>query len=114
MVWSIYSTINPAIRIIMKIILDQIIIILNFLYIKIRGINNVISTSKIRKISPTRKNWILTGMRLIEIGSNPHSNGVSFSREDNFFDLIELIIKINIGIIVIISIIYIMFIIYLY
>lgn len=84
---------------------------LNFLYIKIRGINNVISTSKIRKISPTRKNWILIGIRLDDKGSNPHSKGDNFSRYDKFFDPNILIEIIAIGMIVMIKIMIKMFII---
>lgn len=54
-----------------------------------KGIRRVISISKIRKIKLIRKNWILNGIRDLEIGSNPHSNGEIFSR---FFDnLIEII-----------------------
>lgn len=78
---------------------------LNFLYKKIKGINKVISTSKIRKINPTRKNWVLIGIRLDDNGSNPHSNGDNFSRYDKFFDLIVLIITITVGIIIMIKII---------
>lgn len=101
-----YSIINPAIKIIINIILDQIIIMLNFLYKKIRGSSKVISTSKIRKINPTRKNWILMGIRLDDRGSNPHSNGDNFSRYDKFFfDLTILITIIDIGMIVMIVII---------
>lgn len=72
---------------------------------KIRGISKVISTSKIRKINPTRKNWILMGIRLDDNGSNPHSNGDSFSRYDKFLDLIMLIITIAIGTIIMIKVI---------
>lgn len=35
--------------------------------------------SKIRKIRLIRKNWILKGKWVVEIGSNPHSNGDDFS-----------------------------------
>lgn len=106
-----YSIISPIIRIIIKIILDQIVIILNFLYIKINGISKVISTSKIKKINPTRKNWILIGIRLDDSGSKPHSKGDNFSRYDKFFDLILLIITIAVGMIKTIKIIIRMFII---
>lgn len=44
------------------------------------GISRVISISKIRKIRLIKKNWILNGIRDLEIGSNPHSNGEIFSR----------------------------------
>jgi hypothetical protein len=40
----------------------------------------VISTSKIRKITAIRKNWIENGVRGDLFGSNPHSNGLIFSR----------------------------------
>lgn len=68
------------------------------------GINKVISTSKIKKIRLIKKKWILKGGRLLDIGSNPHSNGDDFSRSwVVFFDIkkfkiikiIEIIIKIN-------------------
>jgi len=45
----------------------------------IRGINKIISVSKIKKIILIRKNWILNGRRLKDNGSNPHSNGDIFS-----------------------------------
>lgn len=65
----------------------------------------MISTSKIKKINPTRKNWILIGIRLDDKGSNPHSNGDNFSRYDIFLDLTLLIVKITTGIIIMIEII---------
>lgn len=35
-----------------------------------------------------RKNWILKGRRLVEIGSNPHSNGDIFSWSiEDFFEI---------------------------
>lgn len=50
--------------------------------------------SKIRNISLIRKNWILNGIRVLEIGSNPHSNEEFFSRFFKvFFDRIILIIN---------------------
>lgn len=75
----------------------------------------MISISKIRKISLIRKNWILKGKWLVEIGSNPHSNGDIFSWSiKDFFEIKifnnirieEIIMRINI-IIIIIMIIYI-------
>lgn len=52
------------------------------------GINRVISMSKIRKISLIRKNWILNGKWLVEIGSNPHSKGDIFSWSiKDFFEI---------------------------
>lgn len=44
--------------------------------------------SKIKKISLMRKNWILNGKWLVEIGSNPHSNGDIFSWSmKDFFEI---------------------------
>lgn len=40
----------------------------------------MISISKIKKISLIKKKWTLKGKWLLEIGSNPHSNGDIFSR----------------------------------
>lgn len=62
---------------------------LNFINSRItRGISKVISMSKIRKISLIRKNWTLNGRWLVEIGSNPHSNGDFFSWSINdFFEI---------------------------
>lgn len=69
--------------------------------------------SKIRKISLIRKNWILKGRWLGEIGSNPHSNGDIFSWSiKDFFEIRmfknmrreEIIISINIVNIIIIII----------
>lgn len=77
------------------------------------GIKRVISISKIKKISLIRKNWILKGRWLIEIGSNPHSNGDIFSWSvKDFFEIIifknirkrEIIIRISIVKIIIIII----------
>lgn len=47
---------------------------------KDRGIRSIISISKIKNIKLIKKNWILKGIRVLEIGSNPHSNGEFFSR----------------------------------
>lgn len=79
---------------------------MNFISNKIiKGIRRVISISKIKKISLIRKNWILNGRWLVEIGSNPHSNGDIFSWSlKDFFEIIkfkniknkEIISKINI------------------
>ena len=44
-----------------------------------RGNNSVISTSKIKKITPTRKNFMQKGNRAIPVGSKPHSKGLVFS-----------------------------------
>ena len=57
-----------------------------------KGIRIVISMSKIRKIRLIIKKWILKGMWLDAIGSNPHSNGEAFSREVwSFLEMIKLI-----------------------
>lgn len=78
-----------------------------------RGINKVISISKIKKIKLIRKNWILKGKWFLEIGSNPHSNGDIFSWSINdFFEIkifknirkVEIIKSINVVIIIIIII----------
>lgn len=45
-----------------------------------RGSNNVISTSKIKKITAIRKNRNEKGNRADPLGSNPHSYGDLFSR----------------------------------
>ena len=50
------------------------------------GIRIAISTSKIKKIMVTMKNRIEKGIRAFFDGSNPHSNGVNFSR--SFIDLL--------------------------
>lgn len=68
----------------LQIIIDK----LNFIDRKISGIRRVISMSKIKKINLIRKNWILNGKWLGEMGSNPHSNGEDFSRlEYEFFEI---------------------------
>lgn len=57
---------------------------------KIKGINKVISISKIKKIRLIVKNWILRGIRFNERGSNPHSKGEDFSRSWKvFFEIIK-------------------------
>lgn len=55
------------------------------------------STSKIRKIIVTIKNRNEKGVRAFLLGSNPHSNGVSFSRENNLAlpAIVASIIRIN-------------------
>lgn len=62
--------------------------------IGIIGIRSAISTSKIKKITAMRKNWILKGIRAELNGSNPHSNGEFFSRSIN--DFFDKILAINI------------------
>jgi len=50
------------------------------------GRMRVSSTSKIKKITATKKNWIENGRRAEFMGSNPHSKGEGFSRSgDSFF-----------------------------
>ena len=66
---------------------------LEILIIEARGKSNVISTSKIKKITAIKKNRSEKGKRAVPLGSNPHSNGEFFSRSDNvFFDNKEAII----------------------
>lgn len=94
-----YSVISPAISSVINRILDLIKYILNFLYRKAKGIKRVISTSKIRNTRPTRKNCVLMGIRLLDRGSNPHSNGDFFSREWScFLDIRLLISMMRVGI----------------
>lgn len=55
-----------------------------------------ISISKIKNIKLIKKNWILNGIRAVEIGSNPHSNDEFFSRcLRNFLNNNKLIRIIN-------------------
>lgn len=68
---------------------------LNLIIGKIIGINKAISISKIKNISLIKKNWILKGIRVLEIGSNPHSKDEFFSRLFFFF-FDKMIFKINI------------------
>lgn len=55
------------------------------LIVKIKGINKVISTSKIRKITAIKKKCNEKGNRDDLLGSKPHSNGDAFSRSINLF-----------------------------
>lgn len=60
------------------------------------GINKAISTSKIKKITAIKKNWIENGKRENLLGSKPHSNGEAFSRSINLFlEIIKEIIIIK-------------------
>lgn len=59
---------------------------------KIKGIKREISISKIKNINLIKKNWILKGIRVFDIGSNPHSNTEFFSR---FFIIFFEIKKFN-------------------
>lgn len=78
--FSMYSINNPIIKIIKNRNEIKIYILLNSWVKKTKGIKRVISISKIKKINLIKKNWILKGMRDLEIGSNPHSKGEVFSR----------------------------------
>jgi len=61
----------------------------------------VISTSKIKKTTAIRKNWVENGRRADLIGSNPHSKGEGFSRSINsFFEIKKLTAIRSIGIII--------------
>lgn len=67
------------------------------------GISNTISISNTIKIIASRKNRRENGIRAVFFGSNPHSNGVDFSRssmdrEANTQDVANTIIGINIQI----------------
>ena len=44
------------------------------------GISKIISISKTRKITASKKNRVEKGKRALSLGSNPHSKGVDFSR----------------------------------
>lgn len=83
---SIHSWIVPIIKITIKIIdiMDQDTILSIFISTGI-GINKVISTSKIRKITATRKKCNEKGTRAEDLGSYPHSKGDPFSRSIFFF-----------------------------
>jgi len=48
------------------------------------GSTKATSTSKIKKITVTMKNFIQNGIRVIPVGSNPHSNGEDFSLSTTF------------------------------
>jgi hypothetical protein len=65
-------------------IIDQDTILSIFINTGI-GINKVISTSKIRKITATRKKCSEKGTRAEDLGSYPHSKGDPFSRSIFFF-----------------------------
>lgn len=66
------------------IVINQYIIFVLFIVIIIGNII-VISTSKIKKMTAIKKNWIENGVRGDLFGSNPHSNGLIFSRSIIFF-----------------------------
>lgn len=81
---------------------NKIHILLNVFIKYTKGIKRVISISKIRKINLIRKNWILNGIRDLDIGSKPHSKGDIFSRFLNSFMEIKKF-KIKISSLIIIS-----------
>lgn len=92
---SWYNPINN-IKIKKKLTLVQIIK-LTILKSGIIGKINAISTSKIKKIIVIKKKCNEKGIRAIDLGSNPHSNGEHFSWSiKDFLDKInDKIIKIN-------------------
>lgn len=53
--------------------------------VKGAGTRSTISISNTRKITAKRKNRKEKGIRADDLGSNPHSNGVVFSRSIFFF-----------------------------
>lgn len=72
---------------------------LQFLKIKVIGRSKVSSTSKITKITVIKKNCKEKGNRAEFLGSNPHSNGLIFSRSLKVFLEIKfnkVVIKIKI------------------
>jgi hypothetical protein len=54
-------------------------------HLNAKGRRSTISTSKIRKITVTKKNRNEKGTRAPEFGSNPHSKGELFSRFNPIF-----------------------------
>lgn len=73
--------------------------------ILIIGIKSTISTSKIKKIIAIKKNWSENGIRALDFGSNPHSNGEFFSLSENdFFDSKFRIITIIVMIVILITV----------
>lgn len=76
-------------------VINEKLIMFEIFIIKIKGINRVISTSKIKKITAIKKNCNENGIRAEDLGSNPHSNGDLFSRSENVFFEIKLAIIIT-------------------
>lgn len=76
--------------------IENIIILEDFTEVII-GSRIVNSTSKIKKIIAIKKKWRENGSREDDLGSNPHSNGLDFSRSVDVF----LEIKFNIKIIIV-------------
>jgi hypothetical protein len=54
------------------------------------GINKTISISNTIKIIASKKNRIENGTRALWFGSNPHSKGDSFSREDEVVRILKI------------------------
>jgi len=104
--FSRYSKYNPIIRIKRNSSVEAKIKIVGVEVSVIRGINKIISVSKIKKMILIKKNWILNGRRLNDSGSNPHSNGDIFSYVIMVFLYnVKLIIMIREGINIIIILI---------
>ena len=65
-----------------------------------KGINRATSTSKIRNKTANKKNRSEKGRRPDSLGSNPHSNGLNFSKERTVLNLkvkqanLKIIIKV--------------------
>jgi len=93
---SFHSWTVPIIKIIINKI-DKIVhvLILKLLKISGIGIRIVISTSKIKKITATKKKCKEKGTRADDFGSYPHSKGEPFSRCISFFMANLLLIKIR-------------------
>lgn len=77
-------------------VINEKLMIFEIFIIKIKGINKVISTSKIKKITAIKKNCNENGIRAEDFGSKPHSKGDLFSRSENVFFEIKLAINITI------------------
>jgi len=66
--------------------MNTILILLDENKLTKKGKSNTSSTSKTRKINATRKNRKVNGKRALNLGENPHSKGLIFSRSrGNFF-----------------------------
>ena len=67
---------------------------------EIKGKINTISTSKIKNINIIKKNRIENGLRRVDVGSNPHSNGDIFSRTIiNFLEIKKCIMHTRVAIV---------------
>ncbi len=83
-----HSCSKPAVKIIITTVPLAIKIVLSGELINtLRGNNNAISISKIKKISVTTKNRIEKELRAFLKGEKPHSKGVIFSRSWEDFSL---------------------------